>query len=84
MFQFTVFVLCGGLYRLEARCFVPFCRILLGIRPNGSRSGPFLVDLELRYSNSKAWTVKFFFVNGEDWEYPAGENMYKDFPVMAI
>lgn len=55
---------------------------MASIRKKGK--GPYLVDLEKRYLNTKAWNSKFFYVRRDDWEFPTSEDMYKDFPIRAI
>lgn len=43
-----------------------------------------LVVLESWYANTKAWSTRFFFINGVGWDFPKAEEVVEDFPVRAI
>lgn len=43
-----------------------------------------LVHLESHYLNVKVWHSKFFVVTRRDWEYPTGDDVFKDFLVKVI
>lgn len=42
------------------------------------------MQFEKMYSNAKAWTTKFFFLDGTGWEFPKVKRVVKDFPVREI
>lgn len=46
--------------------------------------GQLLAKFESRYSNVKAWTTRFFFINGRGWEFPKTEEVLRDFSVRVI
>lgn len=46
--------------------------------------GQILAQFEPWYSNAKAWTTKFFFINGEGWEFPATKEVRRHFLVREI
>ncbi|XP_042951904.1 uncharacterized protein LOC122289058 [Carya illinoinensis] len=74
---------------LTAREFLAFYNLreaskgnVLGFRRKDD--GQMLAWFQTCYSNAKAWTTRFFYISGQNWEYPGTEEVFLDFPIRTI